>query len=159
MSARLLLDPRFWTSASGFHPEFHWRSRRCQDRDCGFQTAEPRCFSRKQVTRSRQAVVYYGKGENRSQRSERADSPRLITAIDMPPVFFVQQQQHAPPSAFPALPDSLAPRCTDSPQRRERHVLLHTRQVRAGAAATEGIPPELRRSASTAKCVRHRRSP
>src|SRR5206468_7152202 len=93
MCARLLLDPRLWTSASGFHPEYHQQSTRCRDRGFGCQTALPRCSSREPVTRPWQAVVYNEKGENRSGRSQPADSSRLMTAIEMPPVFFVQQQK------------------------------------------------------------------
>src|SRR5206468_12880211 len=122
MCASLLLDPRLWTSASGFHPEYHQQSTRCRDRGFGCQTALPRCSSRELVTRPSQAVVYNEKGENRSRRSQPADSPRVMTAIETRPVFFVQQQRHAPPSAFLALPGSQAPRCTDSPGRGEHHV-------------------------------------
>src|SRR5262249_4055428 len=122
----------------------------------GFQMASLRRFFRELVTRR---VVYNEKEENRSQRSQRADSSRLPKAIGMRLVFFVQQQRHAPPSPFPALPDSRAPPYTGSPRRRERRALLHTRQVHAGAAASAGIPQDLQRRAWTAKCVRRRRSP
>src|SRR5207249_10667205 len=81
MCARLLLDPRLWTSASGFHPEYYQQSTRCRDRGFSCQTALPRCFSRELVTRLWQAVVYNEKGENRLGRSQPAGSSRLITAI------------------------------------------------------------------------------
>src|SRR5207253_4817201 len=137
-----------WISASESRPEYHQQSTRWLCLRFGFQTASPRCFSRELVTPLRQAAVYNEKGENRSRRSPPADSPRLMTASGMQPVFFVQQQPPAPLSAFPALPGSQAPQCTDSPGRGERHVLLRTRRVHAGAAASEGIPRDLQRRAS-----------
>src|SRR5437764_13577901 len=42
--ARLPLDPRFWTSASEFHPEYHQQSRRWLYLRSGFQTEAQRCF-------------------------------------------------------------------------------------------------------------------
>src|SRR5205085_11310325 len=76
----------------------------------------------------------------------------LFISIHLPTTTFSTLSLHDALPISPALQDSQAPRYTNSPPRRECHVLLHTRQVHAGVAASEGIPPDLQPGASTAKC-------
>src|SRR5436309_58591 len=92
-------------------------------------------------------------------RVDQVSAHVLTTSVGERPVFSLQLQQHAPPSAFPAPRDSRAPRCKGSPRRRGRRVSLHTRLVHAGTAANEDIARDLQPRALTAKCVPHHRSP